>query len=51
MSFPDLNVYRGEQGNLETSVYRKPTHTDKYLPFNSAHAPLNRDDSGLLPDA
>ena len=24
----DLNIYRGEQVNLETSVYRKLTHTD-----------------------
>ena len=30
-------MYRGEQGNLETSVYRKPTHTDKYLAFDSHH--------------
>ena len=33
----DLNVSRGVQGNLETSVYRKPTHTDKYLAFDSQH--------------
>ena len=25
LPFLDLNVYIGEQGNLETSVYRKPT--------------------------
>ena len=30
---------RGVQGNLETSVYRKPTHTDKYLAFDS-HQPI-----------
>ena len=38
-NFPslDLNVSRGVQGNLETSVYRKPTHTDKYLAFDSHH--------------
>ena len=35
--FLDLNVSRGVQGNLETSVYRKPTHTDKYLAFDSHH--------------
>ena len=35
--FLDLNMYRGEQGNLKTSVYRKPTHTDKYLAFYSHH--------------
>ncbi|XP_066021382.1 uncharacterized protein [Pocillopora verrucosa] len=38
-NFPslDLNVSRGVEGNLETSVYRKPTHTDKYLAFYSHH--------------
>ena len=29
--FLDLNVSREVQGNLETSVYHKPTPTDKYL--------------------
>ena len=33
LSFLDLNVSRGVQGNLEKSVYRKLTHTDKYLAF------------------
>ena len=47
MSFPDLNVYRGEQGNLETSVSRKPTHTDKYLAFNF-HYPICHKKSLLL---
>ena len=28
---------RGVRGNLETNVYRKPTHTDKYLAFDSHH--------------
>ena len=37
LPFLDLNVYIGEQGNLETSVYRKPTHTEKYLAFDSHH--------------
>ena len=69
--FFDLNVCRAEQGNLKTSVYRKPTHANKYLAsdshhsirhkksyyqrlcleawnINSAHAPLNRNDGGLL---
>ena len=32
-----LNVYREKQGNLGTSVYRKPTHIDKYLAFDSHH--------------
>ena len=39
LPFLDLYVSRGVQGNLETSVYRKPTHTDKYLTFDS-HYPI-----------
>ena len=37
LPFLDLNVSGGVQGNLETSVYCKPTHTDKYLAFDSHH--------------
>ena len=37
LPFLDLNVSRGAQGNLETSFYCKPTHTDKYLAFDSHH--------------
>ena len=37
LPFLDLNVSRGVQGNLETRVYRKTTHTDKYLAFDSHH--------------
>ena len=37
LPFLDFNVYRGEQRNLETSVHRKPNHTDKYLTFDSHH--------------
>ena len=33
----DLNAHRTDRGNLETSIYRKPTHTDKYLAFDSNH--------------
>ena len=37
LPFLDLNVSRGIRGNWETKVYRKPTHTDKYLAFDSHH--------------
>ncbi len=37
LAFLDLNVYRTIEGKLETAVYRKPTHTDKYLSYNSHH--------------
>ena len=30
--------YRGEiDGSIDTNVYRKPIHTDRYLPFDSHH--------------
>ena len=35
--FLDTCVHRTIEGKLETDVYRKPTHTDKYLSFNSHH--------------
>ena len=37
LAFLDLNVYRTDHRNLETDVYRKLTHTDKYLAFDSHH--------------
>ena len=48
LPFLDLNVYRGEQGNLETSVYRNPTHTDKYLTFDSHHPICHKNSVALL---
>ena len=36
LSFLDILVSRNN-GTLFTNVYRKPTHTDKYLYFNSHH--------------
>jgi hypothetical protein len=37
LAFLDLNVHRTVEGKLETDVYRKPTHTDKYLSYDSHH--------------
>ena len=34
----DVEVHRQHDGSLETSVYRKPTHTNKLLDFNSCNA-------------
>ncbi|CAH3132924.1 unnamed protein product, partial [Pocillopora meandrina] len=35
--FTKIPVDLAVKGNLETSVYRKTTHTDKYLAFDSHH--------------
>ena len=37
-AIPFLDTFPGPSGNeIITSVYRKPTHTDRYLDFNSNH--------------
>ena len=38
MPFLDILVTPGRDGSLSTSVYRKPTHTDLYLQWDSHHA-------------
>ena len=38
ISFLDVLITRKKDGSMQTSVYRKPTHTDVYLNWN-AHAP------------
>ena len=40
LPFLDALVTRKDDGTLEVGVYRKQTHTDRYLSFKSHH-PLN----------
>ena len=37
ISFLDVTVCRQDDGQLSTEVYRKPTHTERYLSFDSHH--------------
>ena len=37
IAFLDTRATRNPDGTIKTSVYRKATHTDKYLHFNSHH--------------
>ena len=37
IAFLDTKTTRNPDGTIKTSVYRKATHTDKYLQFNSQH--------------
>ena len=37
LPFLDILITPNEEGRLETSVYRKPTHMDQYLQWDSHH--------------
>ena len=39
LPFLDALVFRKEDGSLEIGVHRKPTHTDRHLPYRSHHPP------------
>ena len=37
LAFLDVLISRNLDGSMDTTVYRKPTHTNKYLDFSSHH--------------
>ena len=37
LPFLDIHLQRNSDGTISTKVYRKPTHTDRYLDFSSHH--------------
>ena len=42
MPFLDVLLHHNNNGTVFTSVYRKPTHTDKYLNFDSHHPLMHK---------
>ena len=41
LAFLDVSIQQMEDGSLATCVYRKPTHTNRYLQYSSDH-PVNQ---------
>ena len=39
LPFLDILFWRKDDGSLDNTVYKKPTHTDQYLDFQSHHPP------------
>ena len=37
ISFLDISITRDHTGALDTNIYRKPTHRERYLNFKSEH--------------
>ena len=37
ISFLDISITRDHKGTLDTNIYRKPTHSERYLNFKSEH--------------
>ena len=46
LPYLDVSIERLADGSLKTCIYRKPTHTDKYLDYASHH-PLSHKRSGM----
>ena len=42
IAFLDTMVHHQEDGKLITTVYRKPTHTDRYLSYLSHHPSMHK---------
>ena len=42
LPFLDVLLHHQPDGSVSTSVYRKPSHTDKYLNFRSHHPPAHK---------
>ena len=42
LPFLDTLLQSREDGSLDITIYRKPTHTDRYLDFHSHHPPQDK---------